>query len=95
MATHNMGILSDNTALAIGGSLYYQSPVLWQLLSFEIGGMFIYNVASTDLGKKDSTTQVKDRYEIGLFDLENTSNRTDLDRLDEFNVRFYFSKNQK
>lgn len=95
MATKNHGKLADNAALAVGGSLYYESPVLWQRLSFEIGGMFIYNVASTDLGKKDTTTQVKDRYEIGLFDLENTSNRTDLDRLDELNLRFHFSKKSK
>jgi outer membrane porin, OprD family len=95
MATKNYGKLMDNAAFAIGGSLYYESPVLWKRLSFEIGGMFIYNVASTDLGKKDSTTQVKDRYEIGLFDLENTANRTDLDRLDELNLRFHFFKKSK
>jgi hypothetical protein len=95
MATTNLGKLADNAALAVGGSIHYESPILWQKMSFEMGGMFIYNLASTDLGKADTTTQVKDRYEIALFDLENPSNRTSLDRMDEFNVRFHFSKKSK
>lgn len=95
MATQNLGKLADNAAIAVGGSLHYESPVLWQRLSFEMGGMFIYNLASTDLGKPDTTTQVKDRYEIALFDLENPANRTNLDRMDEFNVRFHFFKKSK
>jgi hypothetical protein len=94
MATTNKGILSDHYALAIGGGIGYESPLLWKHLSFKISGMFIYNLASTDLGKPDSTTQVKDRYEIALFDLENPANRNELDRMDEFNIRFHLnSKN--
>lgn len=95
MATTNKGHLADNYAWAIGGGIHYESPILWKHLSFEIGGVFITNLASSDLGKPDSATQVKDRYEIALFDLENPNNRSVLDRMDEFNTRFHFFKKSK
>ncbi len=94
MATTNKDMLSDHYAIALGGGIGYESPLLWKYFSFKISGKFIYNLASTDLGKPDSTTQVKDRYEIALFDLENPENRAEFDRMDEFNFRFHLnSKN--
>ncbi len=95
MATTNLGHLSDNYAIATGGGIHYESPIIARHLSFEIGGIFIYNIASTNLEKADSSTQVKDRYEIALFDLENPENRNDLDRMDEFNLRFHFGQKTK
>jgi outer membrane porin, OprD family len=95
MATTNHGQLTDQYALAIGGGLHYESPVLFRFLSAELGGMFIFNLKSSELGKPDTTTRAKDRYEIGLFDLEEPENRTDLDRMDEFNLRFHLSSKSR
>lgn len=95
MATTNMGHLADYYAIAAGGGIHYESPLIAKHLSFEIGGMFIYNLTSSDLGQPDTSTQVKDRYEIALFDLENPDNRNDLDRMDEFNLRFHFGQKIK
>ncbi|MDZ7879786.1 MAG: OprD family outer membrane porin [Saprospiraceae bacterium] len=95
MATTNKAKLSDYHALALGGGIHYESPIFFKHLSFEMGGMFIFNVKSSDLGVPDSTTQVKDRYEIALFDLENPQNKKDLDRMDEFNLRFHVNKKSK
>lgn len=91
MATTNKGILSNYYAIATGGGIGYESPLLFKHFSFRISGKFIYNLASSDLSKPDSTTQVKDRYEIALFDLENPENSNELDRMDEFNIRFHLN----
>lgn len=95
MGTTNYEHLADNYAVAVGGGIHYESPILMKCLSFEIGGVFIYNLASSDLALPDSTTQVKDRYEIALFDLESPNNRSDLDRMDEFNLRLHFLKKSR
>lgn len=92
MATQNKGLLDNHAAWAIGGGLRYESPILLKHVKFCFDGSFIYNLASTNLSKLDSITKARDRYEVGLFDIENLDNRNRLDRLDALNVVFYFSK---
>jgi len=87
MATDNTRQLSDYYALAAGGNLNFNSAA-WHGFSFGIGGMFNYNLASSDLSAIDSITGAKNRYEIGLFDVENPKNRKDLDRMEEFWLRY-------
>jgi hypothetical protein len=87
MVTDNARQLSDYYALAAGGGLYFNSAP-FHGLSVGIGGVFNFNLASSDLGAKDSLTGANNRYEIGLFDVENPENRTDLDRMEEFWLRY-------
>lgn len=89
MATTNDGALSDFHALAAGGGLRYETPILFKHFQFEMDGMFIFNLKSSDLGAKDPITAGRDRYEIALFDVEDADNKTDLDRMDAFNMSVY------
>lgn len=89
MATDNSGALSDYHAWALGGSLHFKTAA-WHHFSAGIGGVFNFNLNSSDLGKKDSITGAVNRYEIGLFDVENPYNRNDLDRLQELWLKYRF-----
>jgi hypothetical protein len=91
MATINQGTLSDYVAQGIGGGLRYETA---PFKKFQIGisGYFVYNLASSNLGKRDETTNALNRYEIGLFDIEDPYNKKDLDRLEELFIRYYLKK---
>jgi hypothetical protein len=87
MTTQNKDELSDYYAHAAGGGLKYESA---PFRGFQAGvsGFFIYNVGSSDLSKADPISGQYNRYEIGLFDLENPHNRHDIDRLEELYIRY-------
>ena len=87
MSTINEGALKDDAALAAGAGLRYETAE-WKGFSAAISGFFIYNIASTDLSKKDSISGQKNRYEIGLFDITDPTNKTDLNRLEELYLRY-------
>ncbi|MCS6929873.1 MAG: OprD family porin [Saprospiraceae bacterium] len=87
MLTDNGGLLSDYYAWAAGGWLHFQTAC-WRGFSMGIGGAFNFNLLSTDLSARDSATGAINRYEIGLFDVENPRNRRDLDRLEELWIRY-------
>ncbi len=87
MGTDNAHSLTDYHALAFGGGLKFETG---SYKGFRIGvsGFFIWNLGSSDLTKPDSVTQVKNRYEIGQFDVENPANRNDMDRIEDFYLRY-------
>lgn len=87
MATDNAPRLMDSWAWAAGGGVRYESRAFHRF-SVGVGGFFIFNLASSDLTKKDSLTAAQNRYELALFDLENPANRDDIDRLEEFFLRY-------
>jgi len=91
MATDNARDLSDYYALAAGGGLHF-STASWHGFSFAVGGLFNYNLASSDLSARDSLTGAVNRYEIGLFDVEDPENRNDLDRIEELWLRYQWKK---
>ena len=93
MATDNARNLTDYYAWAAGGGLHFSSSP-WHGFSFGIGGLFNFNLASSDLGAKDSLTGAVNRYEIGLFDVEDPYNRNDLDRMEEFWLRYQWRKSR-
>lgn len=93
MATDNARHLSDYYAWAAGGGLHFNSAP-WYGFSFGLGGVFNFNLVSSDLGAKDSLTDAVNRYEIGLFDLENPYNRNDLDRIEELWLRYQWNKSR-
>lgn len=88
MATINRGDFPDYYALAIGGGIRLQTARLHRL-QFTLSGYFTHNLASSDLGKADEQTGAKNRYETGLFDIEDPYNKNDLDRLEELNINYF------
>lgn len=93
MATDNTRQLTDYYALAAGGSLHFNTAA-FHGFRFGVGGAFNYKLASSDLGRPDSATKAVNRYEIGLFDVENPGNRNDLDRMEEFWLRYEWRKSR-
>jgi hypothetical protein len=85
-ATDNELGLTDYMANAGGGGLKFTTA---NFRGFEVGisGFYIFNLGSSDLAKLDSATQQSSRYEVGLFDIENPSNKFDIDRLEELFIR--------
>lgn len=93
MATDNTRELSDYYAWAGGGGLHFNTAP-WHGFSFGVGGVFNFNLASSDLGAKDPATGAVNRYEIGLFDVSNPYNRNDLDRAEELWLRYQWKKSR-
>lgn len=91
MATDNTGSLTDGYAWAAGGSLRYQSAD-YRGFRFGMSGAYHYNLGSSDFSRRDSATGAANRYEITLFDLEDPANKTDLDRFEEFWLRYEWKK---
>lgn len=91
MATDNKKGLTDYYANAAGGGLKYETG---KFHGFQagVGGFFIFNIGSSDLSKADVTTKQINRYEIGLFDIEDASNKSDIDRLEELYLKYNFKK---
>lgn len=91
MNTVNQGSNPDYFAIASGGGLAYYSPII---KNFQVGmsGFIIYNLASSDLGKKNGLIN---RYELGLFDITNPENHGDLDRLENLYLRYYLNSHRK
>ena len=91
MQTINEGALKDDYALASGAGIGVLTKPIY---GFQVGisGFFIYNLYSSKIELPDSLTLSPNRYEIGLFDIENPNNKNDLDRLEELYLKYNFSK---
>ena len=89
MNTNNEAPLSDYYALAFGGGLKYQTKN-FKGFQLGIGGFFIWNIASSDLTKPDNITNQMNRYEVGQFDQTNPSNKRDMQRLEDFFIRYNY-----
>jgi len=93
MNTQNNENLSDYYANAGGGGIRYETLPI-KGFQFAVSGFFIFNLGSSDLALRDSLTNAKNRYEIGLFDVSDPKNTEDLDRLEEFYVKYNFKSSQ-
>ncbi|HET9746197.1 MAG TPA: OprD family outer membrane porin [Chitinophagaceae bacterium] len=91
MTTDNQDPLTDYYALALGGGLKYQTKT-FKGFQVGIGGFFIWNIASSDLAIPDEITNSLNRYEIGQFDQTDPSNKRDLQRLEDFFIKYNFRK---
>ena len=92
MATYNKGELTDYYANAAGGGIKFETG---RFKNFQVGvsGFFVFNIGSSDLSVPDSKTKQMNRYEIGLFDIEDPSNKKDIDRLEELYIKYHFKNN--
>jgi outer membrane porin, OprD family len=91
MATANQGSLTDYAAWSLGAGIGYESAKL-KGFQFAISGFFIGNIASPDFTRRDPQTNTLSRYELSLFDIENPSNKRDLDRLEELYIKYNYKK---
>jgi hypothetical protein len=87
MATDNTDGLSDYFANAVGGGLHYNTAK-YHGFQFGLSGFYVFNLYSCDLGSLDQETGLGNRYEIGLFDVEDPYNRKDIDRLEELYLKY-------
>jgi hypothetical protein len=87
MSTLNEGALKDDYAIASGAGIGVLTKPIY---GFQAGvsGFFIYNLASSALSHPDPLTKSANRYETGLFDMQDLNNRKDLDRLEELYLKY-------
>lgn len=78
-------------AQATGGGIQFVSKPLY---NFHVGvsGFFVYDAFSSDLIKPHPLSNTFNRYELGLFDITNPSNKTDIDRLEELYIQYQKNK---
>jgi hypothetical protein len=91
MATDNTNGLSDYYANAIGGGLKYETSS-YKGFQLGISGFFVYNIGSSDLSLPDPETNQFNRYEIGLFDVSDPGNKSNLYRLEELYLKYSWKK---
>lgn len=93
MTTNNAEGLTDYYAHAVGGGVKYETAP-FKGFQFGMSGFFAFNIQSSDLSKADPKTGQMNRYEIGLFDLTDPSNKSDIDRLEELYLKYNWKKSQ-
>lgn len=88
MATQNKDDLTDYYANAVGGGIRFETA---KFKNFQLGvsGFFVFNVGSSDLTIPDTKTNQPNRYEIGLFDIKDPTNKKDIDRLEELFIKYH------
>jgi hypothetical protein len=87
MATDNASGLTDYYANAAGGGIKYETAP-FKKIQLGVSGFFAFNIGSSNLAIPDPKTSQFNRYEIGLFDIEDASNKTDIDRLEELYIKY-------
>jgi hypothetical protein len=78
-------------AQAIGGGIQFISKPLYNL-RIGVSGFFIYDAFSSDLTKPHPLSNSLNRYELGLFDITDPANKTNLDRLEELYIQYQKNK---
>ena len=91
MNTMNEGGLSDYYANSGGGGIRYETAP-YRGLQFAVSGFYIFNLHSSPLGVIDTLAFNGNRYELGLFDIEDPENKKDLDRLEEFYIKYNYKE---
>ncbi|MBC6490241.1 OprD family outer membrane porin [Flavihumibacter stibioxidans] len=91
MATDNASGLTDYYANALGGGIKYETAP-FKGFQLGVGGFFIYNIGSSDLATPDPASGAANRYELGLFDIQDPENKNDIDRLEELYLKYNFRK---
>jgi hypothetical protein len=94
-ATVNDGGLTDYYAIGIGAGIGYETPRFFRYFQLGMSGYTMFNVASSDLQQPDSRTNQVNRYEIGLFDIQNPDSHKDLNRLEELFIKADIGRKSK
>lgn len=91
MFTDNQKGLTDYNGLGVGAGIAYHTPTI-KGFSAGMSGYFISNVLSSDFTQVDVTTQNPNRYELGLFDVTDPTNKYELTRLEELWIQYKVKK---
>lgn len=89
MGTNNESGLSDYYANAIGGGVKFETANFHNF-QFGVSGYYIYDIGSSDFSKKDPLTNLLNRYEVALFDIQNPTNKDNLSRLEELYLKYNY-----
>ncbi|MBK7959649.1 MAG: outer membrane porin, OprD family [Bacteroidetes bacterium] len=91
MGTINEGALKDDYAIAagLGAGITTKSFHGFQL---GVSSFVTYNLTSSNLSQNDSFTAAPNRYEIGMFDLTNPTDKVNLIRIENLFLKYNFSK---
>lgn len=87
--TNNRTGLTDYFANAVGGGIRYETRPYYGL-SVGVSGFYIFNAGSSPLLAKDPTTSQSNRYEIGLFDIAETTQIHEINRVEEFYIKYQY-----
>lgn len=93
MATDNQQGLTDYYANAAGGGIKFVTAP-YHGFQLGISGFLIYNLKSADFTVPDANTKQPNRYEIGLFDQEDPSNKSNINRIEELFLSYRWKKNR-
>lgn len=85
MLTINSGAPSDYHAIAFGGVLGFASQ-RWHGIRFKLTGGYTFDLVTSDLTLPDPVTGLPNRYEIGLYDVNDPRRTNDLAYLHEFQL---------
>jgi hypothetical protein len=87
----NEGALSDYYANAVGTGLRYETR---SYFGFQLAasGFYTFNIASSDLSQPDPITENLNRYELGLFDVDNPGETKNLAQNEELYLKYTFKK---
>lgn len=87
MYTNNSDTFTDYHANAVGVGIGYETGK-WKGFQLGISGYAIYHLSSSNLSNIDPASNQPNRYEMGLFDVENPSNKNELDRLEDLYLTY-------
>ncbi len=93
MMTINDGGPADYHAVAFGGTLGFTSQ-RWHGTRFKLSGGYTFDLATSDLTELDPVTGSANRYEIGLYDVNDPRHTNDLAYLHEFQLD-WLSRNER
>lgn len=91
MNTINDGALKDDYALASGIGIGLTTKSLYGFQA-GISSFVTYNLLSSDLAQSDKLTLMPNRYEIGLFDIQNLNSKNNLIRIENLFLKYSISK---
>lgn len=89
----NEGNLSDYYANAIGSGISYETKPFHKF-QFAVSGFATFNIGSSDFSVPDPITNNINRYELGLFDVDNPEDTKNLAQNEELYVKYNFNKGQ-
>jgi len=88
-STDNRDELTDYFAHAVGGGLRYETAPFFGL-QMAVSGYYIFDIASSDFTVKDKATGQLNRYEIGLYDINNPGKKNEISRLEELYIKYQY-----
>jgi hypothetical protein len=86
-ATDNTKHLTDYYAHALSGAFKFETTPIHKM-QLGVGGSFIFNLGSSNLKLPDPETNQMNRYEIGLYDIEEPGNKYNIKRLEELYLKY-------